>query len=74
MAVYQHSRHTWYELTSLRLASKDETAHLVKPPSLPVPLFDTVQRRLACQVEHEQDGHCVVGDEREHGDEFSLAA
>jgi hypothetical protein len=41
-------------------------ADLVEPPSLPVPLFDTVQRRLASQVEHEQDGHRVVGHEGQH--------
>lgn len=47
---------------------------LVKTPGLPVPLFDTVQRRLACQIEHEQDGDCIVGYEGEHRDEFSLTA
>jgi hypothetical protein len=55
-------------------ALNDSGTDLVKPPSLSVPLFDTIQGRLACQVKHEQDGHCVVRDEREHGDEFSLAA
>lgn len=47
---------------------------LVESPGLPVPLFDTVQRRLASQVKHEQDGHRVIGYERQHRDEFPLTA
>lgn len=49
-------------------------ADLVEPPGLPVPLFDTVQRRLASQVEHEQDGHRVIGYEGQHRDKFPLTA
>jgi hypothetical protein len=50
------------------------TAYLVKPPSLPVPLFDTIQGGFPSEVEHEQDGDRVVANEWEHRDEFSLTA
>ena len=47
---------------------------LVETPALPVPLLYAVQRALARQVEHEQDGDGVVTHERQHVDELALPA
>lgn len=46
---------------------------LVKSAGLPVPFFDAVECRLAREVKHEKDGHSVVTDEWQHGNEFALS-
>ena len=46
----------------------------VEPAALSVPLFDAVESRFPCQVEHEEDGDGIVADEGQHVDEFALAA
>ncbi len=55
-------------------ANEKRNGRLVEAAPLPVPLLDRVQRALARQVEHEEDGHGVVAHERQHVDELALAA
>jgi hypothetical protein len=55
-------------------ANQERYRSLVKSSALSVPLFNTVQRRLACEIEHEEDGHGIVANEGKHVDEFSLPA
>ena len=47
---------------------------LVEAAALSVPLFDAVEGGFAREVEHEEDGNCVVADEGQHVDEFALSA
>lgn len=47
---------------------------LVEAASLSVPFFDAVEGGFPREVEHEEDGDGVVADERQHVDEFALAA
>lgn len=55
-------------------AYEDGNGRLVESSPLAIPLLDAVQRALAGQVEHEQDGHGIVTHERQHIDELALAA
>lgn len=55
-------------------AYQDGNGRLVESSPLAIPLLDAVQRALAGQVEHEEDGHGVVTHERQHIDELALAA
>jgi len=54
--------------------ARTRTTHLVEAPRLAVPLLYRVERALARQVKHEEDGDGVVADERQHRDELALAA
>lgn len=54
-------------------ADQDGNGRLVEAPTLAVPLLDAVERALACQVKHEQDGHGVVAHQRQHVDKLALA-
>lgn len=47
--------------------------YLIEPPRLSVPLLDRVERRLAREVEHEEDRDGVVAHERQHVHELALA-
>ena len=47
---------------------------LVEAPTLPVPLFDRVERALPRQVKHEENGHGVVANQGQHVDKLTLAA
>ena len=53
-------------------ANQERDSRLVEASSLSVPFLDTVQGRFAGEVEHEEDSHCIIADEREHIDELSL--
>lgn len=55
-------------------ADEEWNCSLVEAASLTVPFLDTVESRLACEIEHKEDGHSVIADEGQHVDEFSLAA
>lgn len=55
-------------------AYEDRNGRLVESSPLTIPLLDAVQRALAGQVEHKQDGHGIVAHERQHIDELALAA
>jgi hypothetical protein len=46
---------------------------LIEASSLAVPLLDRVQRALPCQVEHEEYGHSIITDQRQHVYELALA-
>jgi hypothetical protein len=45
---------------------------LVEAATLSVPLFDTVQRRLPRQVEHEENRYRIIADQWQHIDELPL--
>lgn len=55
-------------------AYKDGNGRLVESSPLAVPFLDAVQRALAGQVEHEEDGYSIVAHERQHIDELALTA
>lgn len=46
---------------------------LVESSSLSIPLLDTVQRTLPCQVKHEQYRDRIIADQGQHVDEFPLS-
>src|SRR5712671_1933791 len=48
--------------------------HLVEPARLTIPLLDRIERRLAREIEHEQDGHGIVADEWKHVHKLALPA
>ena len=54
-------------------ADQKRDGGLVEASALAIPLLDAVQRALPRQIEHEEDGHCVIADERQHVDELSLS-
>jgi hypothetical protein len=54
-------------------ANEEGNGSLVEASSLPVPLFDAVEGRLSCQVEHEENGNGVIADQGKHVDELPLA-
>ena len=54
--------------------NQERNGSLIEAATLSIPFFDTVQGRLASEVEHEEDRYCVVADEGEHVDEFALPA
>lgn len=54
-------------------AHQDRNRRLIKAPSLPIPLLDTVQGALPRQVEHEQNSDCIVANQRQHIDKLALA-
>ena len=41
-------------------AYKERNSRLVEASTLSIPLFDRVERALSCEVEHEENGDCVV--------------
>lgn len=41
-------------------ADQEWNSGLVETSSLSVPLLDTVECALPCQIEHEQDSHSIV--------------
>lgn len=43
--------------------NEERDGRLVEAAPLSVPLLDTVESGFACEVEHEEDGDCVVADE-----------
>ena len=55
-------------------ANQEWNSRLIESPALPIPFLDTIECGFPCQVEHEEDSDCVVADEGQHVDEFSLAA
>lgn len=55
-------------------ANQEGDCRLVETAALPVPLLDAVQGALSCEVEHEEDGDCVVADEGQHIDKLALAS
>jgi hypothetical protein len=55
-------------------ADQEGDGRLVEATPLAIPLLDAVQRALARQVEHEEDGNRVVADQRQHVDELALPA
>ena len=55
-------------------ADEERDGCLVEAAALPVPFLDAVKCRFAREVEHEQDGYCVIAYERKHVDEFALSA
>ena len=54
--------------------NQERNGSFVEASTLSVPLFDTVERRLPGEIEHKEDSHGVVADERKHIDELSLSA
>lgn len=55
-------------------ANQERDCRLVETATLAIPLLDAVQGALSCEVEHEEDGDCVIADERQHVDKFALAS
>lgn len=51
---------------------KDGNGRFVETSALAIPLLDAVQRTLAGQVEHEENGHSIVTHKGQHVDEFTL--
>ena len=51
---------------------EEKHACLVETTCLPIPLLDRVQRRLPCEVEHEENGNGIVAYEWKHIYELSL--
>lgn len=49
-----------------------QVQYLVEASCLSVPLLDTVESRLAREIEHEQDRNCVIADQRQHVDKLPL--
>ena len=47
---------------------------LVEPSTLAVPFFDGIEGALSGQIKHEEYGDCVVANQGEHVDEFTLAS
>jgi hypothetical protein len=52
---------------------QERDCSLVEAAPLAVPLFDRVQCALPGQVEHEEYGHGIVADQRQHVHELALA-
>lgn len=54
-------------------ADQDGDGRLVESAPLAIPLLDAVERALARQVKHEEDGDGVVTHQRQHVDKLALA-
>ena len=54
-------------------SNQERDGGLVEAAALSVPLFDAVEGGFAREIEHEEDGDCVVADEGQHVDEFALS-
>ena len=48
--------------------------YLVDGTGLAIPVLDRHQGGAACQIKHEEDGQCIVADEREHIQELLLTS
>lgn len=55
-------------------ADENGNGRLVEASSLSVPLLDAVESTLASQIKHEENGHGVVADQRQHIDKLALTA
>lgn len=53
-------------------AHKKWNGSLVEATTLPIPLLDTVQRALSCQIKHEQNRDCIVAHKGQHVDKLPL--
>ena len=53
---------------------QERNRSLVESSSLPIPLLDTIEGAFPCQVEHEQDSHSIIANQRQHVYEFSLSS
>lgn len=53
---------------------QERDGSFVEAATLAIPFLDGVEGGFAGEVKHEKDGDGVVADEREHVDEFALAA
>jgi hypothetical protein len=54
-------------------ANQERNSCLIEAPALAIPFLNGIQGTLAGKIEHEQNGHGVVANERQHVDELALA-
>jgi hypothetical protein len=47
-------------------------SYSIESSGLPIPLLNAQQGRLSGEVEHQEDGHCIVTNKGQHADEFPL--
>lgn len=52
--------------------NQERNGSLVETTALAIPFFDRIERALACQIKHEQNGNSVIADQWQHIDEFAL--
>lgn len=53
---------------------KERNGGLVETSPLAIPFFDGVESALTGKIEHEENGDCIVADQRQHIDKLALAA
>lgn len=55
-------------------ADEERNGSLIEAATLTVPFLDRIKRALACEVEHKQNGNCIVADQRKHINKLALSA
>ena len=55
-------------------ADEERDGSFVEAATLAIPLLYRIEGALACEVEHEQNGNCIVTDQRKHINELALSA
>lgn len=43
-------------------ADEERNGSLIKAATLAIPFLDRIEGALACEIEHEQNGNCIVAD------------